>query len=201
MEGLFFYWFAWIGWIWTTFLMSKDHFLRFRLSIWLLIMMVLSPYQFLIQGFEIHLSAVVLMVFFIVHTYKLRYMVFGSVCLSAFIIMIGYVSFLLFELYDPVWVIFDRKWMIAFGAMVLSSVLQENIYYRVYALISGMVLGELLYAVLLRNLSFHYPVSSLAFLDLIALMLMLISIWAGFSSFMTTTGNYINYGKGKQKST
>src|SRR5690606_24938754 len=111
-------WIAWGGWIWTTFVMSKDNRLRFCLSIWLLTIIIVSPYHFTIHGFEVHFSAIVLMLFFIVSTYKFRYMVFGSVCLSAFIIMIGYVSFLLFELYDPIWVIFDRKWMIVIGAMI-----------------------------------------------------------------------------------
>jgi hypothetical protein len=200
MEGVLFYWFAWMGWIWTTFLLNKNNENRVRFSIWLLVLIIFSPYRMTIMGIEVYLAAFILLSLFVVSTAYLTSRVFLSVFISVFIVMLGYVSFLLFELFDPVWVLFDRKWMIAVGGVLLSSVLQSTIRLRVISLVTGMLLGDFLFAVLLKKLSFSYLVAAPAFMDILSIIIMLIVIWTGLSYFAQASNNYIYQGRGKQKS-
>jgi len=200
MEGALFYWFAWISWVWVTFLLSKKNFVRYGLSAYLLILMISTPYRISILGIEVFLSAFVLITVFVVGTAKLNKRSFYSVFLSAFIMMLGYVCFLLFELFDPVWVLFDRKWMLALSALILCSFLQDRYLHRFYCLLSGMLCGEILFAIIMEKLSFNYSVSSPAFMDMLAITFMILALWSGFNYLMLITSNIINYGRGKQKS-
>ena len=43
----------------------------------------------------------------------------------------------------------------------------------------GMIHGEMLYAHIIRQISFLYPSFSLPFLDVLALTLVIISVWNG----------------------
>jgi hypothetical protein len=63
-----------------------------------------------------------------------------------------------------------------------------------------MIQGEVLFSILMKNLSFSYPVASSPFLDTLALALMLSTAWTGMSHFAENMGNYLNHGRGKQKS-
>lgn len=201
MEGAIFYWFSWLGWIWATFFMSKDSRYRLRVSAGLLILIISSPYKTVIMGIDVHLPAFILMMFFILETFKLKHRLFFSVFLSSFILMLGYVSFLLFELFDPVWVIFDRKWMIAFGGMIIGSVLQASRHRRLMSITAGLILGEVLFSIIMKELSFPYPVASPEFLDVIASLTMLVAVWSAFNYVAELAGNYFNQGRGRQKST
>ncbi|MBM4762138.1 hypothetical protein [Bacillus sp. B15-48] len=200
MEGIIFYWFAWIGWIWFTFIMNKTNNARFSLSIWVLVLIISSPYKVVILEIEVYMNAFILWLFFIFSTFRLSNRVFFSVFFSSFITMLGYVSFLLFELFDPVWVVFDRKWMIAISGILLSSILQSNLYLRSITLVSGMLLGEFLFSVLLNRLGSSYPVASPAFMDILAITAMTMAVWLGINYFAQVTGSYIYQGKEKQKS-
>ena len=113
MEGLYFYWLAWIGWIWVTFIMDKKNPARIKVAIWLLAVIFTAPYKVNILSYDIYLSAFTIVLFLFIETKRLKPGAFLYSFISSFIIMLAYTSFLLFELFDPVWVLFDRKIMIA----------------------------------------------------------------------------------------
>ncbi len=200
MEGALFYWLSWLGWVWSTFFMSKQNNYRLKIAMGLLILIITSPYKIEILGIEVYLSAIVLMMYLLMETAKLKTRRFINVFVTTFIIMIGYVSFLLFELFDPVWVIFNRNWMIALGGILMSSVLQTERHLQVLALGYGLLQGEVLFSFIMKKLSFPYEVASPAFLDIISLSAMLLSVWVSFHYIAELTSNYMNQGRGKQKS-
>lgn len=200
MEGALFYWFSWLGWVWSTFLMSKQNEYRLNIAIGLLLLIITSPYKLEILGIEVYLTAIVLMIFLLIATAKLRNRTFFIVFVTSFIIMIGYVSFLLFELFDPVWVIFDRKWMIAFGGILMASVLQSERRLQVLTLGFGLLQGDILFSFIMKRLTFPYQVASPAFLDIVSLAAMILGLWVSFHYVAELTGNYMNQGRGKQRS-
>ncbi|WP_053363970.1 hypothetical protein [Bacillus sp. FJAT-27251] len=200
MEGILFYWIAWIGWVWATFFMDKSKITRGRVSYALLLLIISAPYEFYVGSVLVHAPAVLLFLFFIIESAKMSGRVFISVFLTSFIMMLGYVSFLLFELYDPVWVVFDRRWMLSFCAIGICALIQDSCQRMTASLVLGMIQGEVLFSILMRNLSFSYPVASSPFLDTLALALFIIAVWAGMGQIAASMGNYINHGRGKQNS-
>ncbi|MCM3586489.1 hypothetical protein M3182_12165 [Mesobacillus maritimus] len=200
MEGAMFYWFAWLGWVWATFFLSRDNPYRLKIAFWLLLLMISSPYRIELLGIELQITAIILMGISLVELAILRNRIFYSVFLSSFIMMLAYVSFLLFELFDPVWVIFDRKWMIAIGGVLLASVLQSHKRLQVLSLGTGMLLGEIFFSFYMKKLSFTYAVASPVFLDALSLAGLVFSIWGVLSYVSELSADYINQGRGKQKS-
>lgn len=200
MDGLWFFLLSWMGWVWSTFIMDKKYEYRFRISLGMLALIIASPYGMDLGGIEIQWSALILFIYILHETVLLSKRAFFSFFVSSFIVMLAYVSFLLFELFDPVWVVFDREWMIALAGICLCSFLQTHYRIRVAVLISGLLQGDILYSFLMKKLLFHYPVATLAFLDIIAVTGMLLAIWAGISHIAAVAGSYINQGRGKQKS-
>nr|WP_233274993.1 hypothetical protein [Calidifontibacillus oryziterrae] len=98
-----------------------------------------------------------------------------SIC--TLIITVGYVGFHLFELFDPVWLIFNRKWMLAFAIVYLTLMLIKDKQDRIVITIIGVSNGELLYSFILSTFSFRYEIGSFQFLDSLAIMMLLIVIW------------------------
>ncbi len=199
MDGLWFFLFAWIGWVWATFLMDKKNVYRFKLSLGFLLLIVASPYGIAYGGIEMQVSALILMAYILHETASLRKRAFLSFFVSAFIVMLAYVSFLLFELFDPIWVIFDRIWMVALTSVCICSFLQSNIRMRISILVSGLLQGEIVYSILMKRLLFPYPVATHAFLDILAVSVIVLAVWAGLSHTAFVAGTYINQGRGKQK--
>jgi hypothetical protein len=200
MEGALFYWISWLGWVWTTFFIDKQNKYRFIIAFVLLILINSSPYRMEILGIEVYIPAFVLMIFFLIETAKLRTRVFFSVFVTSFIIMLGYVSFLLFELFDPVWVIFDRKWLIAASSILLATVLQSKRHLQILSIGIGMLLGDFLFSFIMKRLGFPYPVASPVFLDIASLTAMVLGLWVSFHYVADLLASYMNQGRGKQKS-
>lgn len=182
MEGLYFYWLAWMAWIWATFFMDKKNPARMKLAVWLLAAIVAAPFKIHLFIFDLHLPAFSIAMFLFIETRKKKTGSFLYLYLSSFIIMLAYTSFLLFELYDPVWVLFDRKIMIAAIGFYLALLLQKNKFNRGLALISGFLQGEILYSIVLWQFNFPYSISSLAFLDILIISLAMLITWSAIET-------------------
>lgn len=200
MAGLTFYWISWVFWIFTTFFMKKGSQLRLVLSIWILLMIVISPHSFFLFNFEISFVTVLLIgsLFFCISLIKGRKAVY--VLLSSFITMIAYACFHLFELFDPVWLIMPRNSLLALLLLSLSVILHSNKIYSIMIILLGSIHGEFLYAYILKKYSFPYLIGSLDYLDAVALSSALLGVWIGFEKFAAFYENYFNQvEKEKQK--
>ncbi|MBP2240692.1 hypothetical protein J2Z40_001251 [Cytobacillus eiseniae] len=191
MEGIIFYWVSWMVWIMATFFMKKDQ-LRLKLSWILLVIIIASPHIVPIFQFEISMAGIFLCsIFFYLATKMERLkMVYGCIC--AFIIMLAYVCFHLFELFDPVWLIFPRNWMLSVMVVFLALILQENKRNRMYIIILGSFQGEILYALILSKYSFPYLIASLTFLDTMTIALGLVALWNGIELLASFYEKYFN---------
>src|SRR5690606_32574001 len=159
-EGIMFYWIAWTFWVITTFFMKKEDSLRLGFSLWLLALIILSPYSVPVFDFEISIAGIFLgcSIFGFGARIKGKKLLYLFIC--SFIIMLAYVCFHLFALFDPVWLVFPRNWMLAAVLVFTSLILQENKVSRILIILLGALQGEVLYALILSKYSFPYLIAS-----------------------------------------
>ena len=192
MEGLTFYWLTWSFWIIATFFMKKENKTRLKFSIWLLLFICASSWVIPIFGYEVSGAGIFLScsLFYAAARMERLKMLYSLLC--SFIIMLAYVCFYLFELFDPVWLIFPRNWMLAVIVVCISFLLQRNSWGRVYILLLGSIQGEFLYALILSKYSFPFLIASFTFLDVIALATLLVTIWNGIEYLATFYERHFN---------
>jgi hypothetical protein len=201
MEGLYFYWLAWIAWIWVTFFMDKKKPERIKIAVWLLAAILAAPIKLSLLYFEFHLSALAIALFVFLETWSKKK---GSLYffLSSFIIMLAYTSFLMFELYDPIWVLFDRSIMLAAIGFYLALLLHKNRHSRILSLLAGFLQGEVLFSVILWKFKFPYAISSLAFMDILILSLAMLGTWSAVETILVTlSGSTTNQVEGEEQKT
>ncbi|MBT2682046.1 hypothetical protein [Bacillus sp. ISL-37] len=202
MEGLYFYWLAWIGWIWTTFFMNKDNPLRLKWTAMLLAVILAAPFTVDVFIFELHLSAFAIAFFIFWETRRKKTGSFLYLFLTSFIIMLAYTSFLMFELFDPVWVLFDRKIMLGAAGFYLAVLLHKDGHDRILALISGFSQGDILFSAILWKFNFPYAAASMVFMDILFISLGLLIAWSAIESIIAVmSGSTINQVEGEEQKT
>ena len=167
MDGNTFYFVAWIGWTIVTFFMKKDS-VRWKLSVCILVFIICSPLHVTIASFTVSVNALLLCIisFFGIALYSIWKKLYGL--LSALIIAMLYTSFHLLEVYDPIWIVMDRLFLLSSALVYASVLLQGDRILRLCSLYIGMLQGELLVTLIFRKLHFPYDYGNLAFLDIIA---------------------------------
>lgn len=191
MEGLIFFWVSWGFWVIATFFMQRSA-RRLKITVWILMMIIASPYVISIFEFKISLSGVFLFGTLFYLASQIERLKFAYLFICSFIIMLAYVSFQLFELFDPVWLLFPRNWMLAVLIVSLTIILQGNKYFRIIIVMLGSIQGEFLYALILQKYSFPYIIGSFSFLDVTALSVGLLTMWNGIEFLTTFFDNQFN---------
>lgn len=202
MEGLYFYGFAWATWIITTFLVKKKSNIRLPIACCILLAIIISPYTFKIQDISVsYLSIFMMLVIFIrVGYFTLRKKLYFF--LTSLIISIGYSTFLLFELFDPIWIIFKREWMLALLITYLSVLLQEKFAWRISTVLIGCIYGDIIFAIIIQRFSFPYLIGSMSFLDVCSLASIMLFGWEGIKISISYLENlYYAEEREKQKTT
>jgi hypothetical protein len=202
MDGLYFYWLFWCGWIISTFFIDKQNPYRLKVSFWILVAISISTTGINSLGLTISGTGIwiIISVYWVISKLELRKVLYFFI--SGFIVMLGTVCFFLFELYDPVWVIFETKWLLAILIACLAILLHSDKYLRILVLMHGMIHGEIFYAIILKSYTFPYPVASLSFLDSFSISVSLLVLWNGLENVIAYFEKYIGTTeKGKQKVT
>lgn len=200
MEGLIFYWISWMVWIMATFFMDRNNKYRFLLSAWILIFIMLSPWTFKIFNVETGIGGLFLIVSLYIFAGRLKKLSKLYFFFCTFILMMAYVIFHLFELFDPVWVMFSRNWMLSILLVYMAVLLQKNRMLRLPLILLGGIQGEVLYALILKQFSFPYTIGSLAFLDIMAISVSISAVWITVQwavKFIET--NFKHFEREKQK--
>ncbi|WLD91841.1 hypothetical protein [Alkalihalobacillus sp. AL-G] len=184
MDGIYFYWFFWIAWIITTFFMPKTSH-RYWLSFLLLLLIFSSTTTIHLDSYAV--NAAFLFAGLISYAYigkstvrLIFYSVFSSMIVS--VIYVG-VHFLI--LFDPVWLFFDRLYLISFLLCALVLLLSKPLDLRLSILVSGLLNGEIGYALFVNGLAPGYIVGSFDLLDIVALSCMSVTVWWGYESLVS----------------
>lgn len=186
-----FYWICWMYWIYLTFILDKQKPYRLKLSASILVIIIISGIHFQVLGFDIYLSGLVLLFgsFYLIGRERKTTIFYYFIC--SFIITIAYVTFHLFEIFDPIWIIFKDEWMIAICICILALILQNNLRGRLLAVISGTMQGEILYAYILSRYPFPYTIGSFAYLDVCLLTTSLLVGWSCLENAGAFFGSHV----------
>jgi hypothetical protein len=201
MEGSIFYWILWVLWVYITFFMNKQNLYRTKLAIVILVLIILSNVHFMFMSYEFYASGlfILLLSYIIFSKKKLGSLLYAFIC--SFIVTIAYVTFNLFVIFDPVWVIFQKEWMMGICFSCLAIFLQTSLRDRLLIIASGTIQGEILYAFYLSKFEFSYPIGTVAYLDVFALITILLVSWSILENAGTFFQNHFHFlEKGKQKS-
>jgi len=200
MEGITFYFISWCFWIISTFFLKKTSAIRLKLSLWLMLMIILAPHTVAIYSFEISLAAIFMVFSLVIMASKFKGVKIISLLISSLIIMLAYTCFHLFAMFDPVWVIFPKDWMLAILLVSLAFLLQDKGWERIFIIFMGALQGEFLFAWVIGKYPFPYTIGSYAFLDTIFLSAIILSVWRVIELLSIFLSRYINpIEKGKQK--
>ncbi|MGG0187408.1 YphA family membrane protein [Bacillus rhizoplanae] len=189
MEGSYFYFLAWMGWIIATFFLKKD---TFRLCVSAAILLFISCSQTVISisSFTISVNALLLggISFVGITVYSVWKKIYTLLC--ALIIAMLYTSFSLIELYDPIWIVINRTWMLSGILVYISILLHRDRLLRIWGLYVGALQGELFVAFVLKSFNFPYQLGSLQFFNMIAVSTMFFSLLYSVGKIMTYTGQF-----------
>jgi hypothetical protein len=201
MEGSVFYWILWLFWVCITFFFNKQNPYRTKLAVVILMVIILSDVHFLVESFQFYASGLfmLLLSYIILGKKKLGSLLYAFIC--SFIVTISYVTFNLFVIFDPVWVIFQKEWMMGVCISFLAIILQTALKDRLLIIVSGTMQGEILYAFYLSKFEFSYPIGTMAYLDVASLIIILLVGWSALENAGTFFQNHFHFlEKGKQKS-
>jgi len=177
----YFYFLSWMGWIIVTFFFPKSA-VRTYLSILLLLVIAGSTTAVQIFGFSVTVSFLVLAVsalILVVNTLKQKYLLqYLSICTVA----MAYVCFIIFEIYDPVWIIFDRTWLLSFIILYLSLLLFKAKRERFVFQLTGVLLGEILHSIVIDRIFSFSVIGSFEFLAVLALSTAGLCTWMIFET-------------------
>ncbi|WP_026694808.1 YphA family membrane protein [Peribacillus kribbensis] len=177
MDGLLFYWISWIGVVVTLFLLNKSFTDRRFILFGLLGAIIVSPYSLRIGQAEANPCGLWLA---LISVWMIRTL--PSLSLLTFIIRTLVVSFaygsisLLFFL-DPVWIIWNKTWMLGLFLTYIILLLFADWKKRVSSLILGLFFGDIMVNVLFGSLNMPQDWFAKTWLDLTYLSGLLIFAW------------------------
>ncbi|MFD2445869.1 hypothetical protein ACFSO7_18070 [Bacillus sp. CGMCC 1.16607] len=191
MEGLYFYGFCWTVWIITTFLANKNNHNRLPYACYILMIIIFSPYTFTIENYSV--SYVAILILFLCF-FKIALLPVKRKCyllISSLIIGIGFVAFQLFELFDPIWIIFKREWLLGGLLTYLTVLLQQKLIWRIITVVTGCIYGEFIFAMILHRYTFPYTIGSFVFLDVCSFTITMLIGWSCIKSAIGYFENHI----------
>jgi hypothetical protein len=201
LEGAIFYWVCWAFWIYFTFILDKQNPYRLKLASIVLSVLVLSNVKFSVGSFEIQASGLFMLVisYLFLSQEKRGAIIYFFIC--SFIVSIAYVTFHLFEIFDPIWIIFKKEWMMGIVLWYLAILLQKTLKGRLVIIFAGGMQGEILYAFILNKFEFPYLIGAFAYLDVSLLTALLLVGWSALENARTLLENHFHFfEKAKQKS-
>ncbi|MFL6555731.1 MAG: hypothetical protein ACJ8MO_06420, partial [Bacillus sp. (in: firmicutes)] len=193
MEGAIFYWVFWGFWIYLTFILEKQNPYRLKLAAIIVIVLILSNVQFPVGEFEIQASGLFILgsCYLFMSQEKRGALIYFFIC--SFIVSIAYVTFHLFEIFDPIWIIFKKEWMMGITMSYLAILLQKTLKGRLLILFAGAMQGEILYAFILNKFQFPYIIGTFAYLDVCSLTALLLTGWSTLENIGSILQTHFHY--------
>lgn len=141
-EGVIFIWFAWCIWTYATFILPRNHPLRFSLAFHCLMIIILSTYFIKMDFIYINVAIFYLLLLAI---WYMRKSSFKSLIYN-FLTVILYISMKIFYLMDPVVFYYKEKLFLLILCYILCFLLFSTNKERVGNLFLMVGLGEWLFA-------------------------------------------------------
>ncbi|MEC1374807.1 hypothetical protein P9D39_10920 [Heyndrickxia oleronia] len=187
MDGFYSLFFLWSVWIYTTFILSRQNQLRFRIAFLSLLLLIVYPFSISLFSIPMQLSSIILLIICYFYFSKLKFWKKVYMFLAIFIIMIGYSGFSLLELYDPVWIFMDRKFLFGFVLFLLAQLLYpRSLPSQILCAFTGTIHGEIIYSLILKKWGFPYIIGDRSCLDICALVIFFLLSWFMINKMITS---------------
>lgn len=190
MEGIFFYWILWTAWVYCTFILEKTE-KRTYMTAGLLLFIILAPRHIYIGDFMINstLFFSVLIGYYLLS--KKRKTLLSYYLFVSLITTISFVTFRLFQIYDPVWVMFHPtlKLSVIIALLILMLVREQEI--RLSLIFITVAQGELIYTLFLSKIVPQFLIGELKSLDIIAISGMFTFFWFTFEKIVSVLDDFI----------
>ncbi|MCK1991334.1 hypothetical protein [Peribacillus muralis] len=187
MDGILFYWMSWIVWVFVMFFIPKTVPYRFDFLFHLLAVMLLAEYKLEISLLSLHLSGLYLFLILCVYSRKQSTFKIMELICGCLIVTLAYASFQLFSLLDPIWLIMKPSYLLCFFLNYLILLLFKNWKHRLFVLLIGLIMGDIIYSLLMVYHSLPYVALTFAWHDNAVLVLGANILWRMFEIF----GQYI----------
>ncbi|WP_413309145.1 hypothetical protein AA0X95_12000 [Bacillus sp. 1P10SD] len=201
MEGAMFYWISWSIWVYLTFILERQNPYRLKLSVLILILIIFSSIHLMYGEVEFYASGIYLLIisYVFISQEKRGAIIYFFIC--SCIVSMAYVTFHLFEIFDPIWIIFKKEWLMGICFGYLAILLQKTLKGRLIIILTGTINGEFLYAYILSKYQFPYAIGAYDYLDVYALISALLIGWSMIENAGVLLQNHFPFfEKGKQKS-
>ena len=177
VEGIFFYWFMWLAWIVSTFLMKKGK-MRLMMSFFILFTIVISKFYMEIGQFNIRVSLLLFlcMGYYLVVKQKGRKTFIFY--MSSFTLTFAYSGILLFRIYDPVWFVFDYRLIMSIIISLLAIYLVKQTIQKYALYIISVCQGEFIYCFIMGEFHNGLIIGTSAFLDIVVIGCSIIYLWS-----------------------
>ncbi|QFT89418.1 hypothetical protein FIU87_12235 [Bacillus sp. THAF10] len=179
--GLYFYFLCWVVWIISTFFFQKST-IRTFLSVVLLLLIASSTTYVDIFGFTTNVAFLVILAtsfILLIKTMKQKYIL---LYLSITTLSLAYVCFCIFEIFDPVWILFNRTWLLSFILLYLALMLFKGRMERFVFMLAGITQGEIFKCLLWKNVFAYSVMGEFDFLAVLTLSLAGMSTWVLFET-------------------
>ncbi|WP_409298055.1 hypothetical protein V1498_07900 [Peribacillus sp. SCS-26] len=177
-DGIFFLWIAWMSVIVVCFFMTSKNSSRTLLLFTLLGGITLSPYTVPIGGIPAGAAGLLFALAAGLGVKHLKFLDLCSFMMRAATVSAAYGSLSLLLFLDPVWLIWDRDWMLAIVSAAINIILYSDMKKRAAALILGLVFGDIILNVLFGSLGMPRELLSKSWLDMTAGSFILIALWS-----------------------
>ncbi|WP_064091015.1 YphA family membrane protein [Rossellomorea aquimaris] len=173
MDGIYYLWFLWGCWTYSTFIMSKKDTFRFYISFLSLVLIIVFPYGVTIYSMRIAVPVLVIIIGCFIYIRSLR--VRDKLYLFITLLTIGLTNsgLGLISIYDPILMFLDTGIVVAFSSVILSFLFypSHSMKYRVSAVVLGCIAGDFLLCFSLNKIGFLYSVGNGNFLDSLTISL------------------------------
>ncbi|WP_441339245.1 YphA family membrane protein [Peribacillus deserti] len=175
---MFFLWISWMGVIYCFFFLDKSSPYRGFILGSLFTAIILSPYEITFGVAPVNCGGLCLTLLAVYTLRGLAFRSLASFAIRALVLSFAYGSINLLFFLDPVWIIWDRTWMLGILAAYLTILLFSNWKKRLSSLILGLFFGDIILNVLYGSLHMPQQFVSEPWLDLTALSGVFIVIWS-----------------------
>lgn len=167
-NGLLFYWFSWLLWIYITFVMRKSK-VRTLFGFWILLIISGSSIYLTVLGYTVTLSYLFLAFGAMIMLARSRHLFFYL--FSSLTIMILYMTIMVWQNYLPIWIIFSKTYTFPFIIVFITVLIARGFYNRVSITLLGISGGEMMYSFILSSYSIQVPIGGFEFFDSVMVIL------------------------------
>jgi hypothetical protein len=179
VDGIFFFWIAWIVIVFLIFFVPSTNSNRDKLLIQILLLVYLSNKSIPLYNTDVNAGALLLIIFASFYIGNLRSKNKWSVLVISFLMGLCTSSFILFSFIDPIWVLFDPKWMLTIILTYLSIILLSDWKQRLLSIVLGMLIGDGLLFLVFDPLGVPYEMATLTWYDQLSMVVTVSSLWHG----------------------